>query len=369
MHLALGKPPGVAASIGRVNSGPRLWLREGRPTARRLARYALAALLGIGVRTAAASDCEPHPLSSCVSSNQQWLAAGPSHFAAIPSGDVLKGGALSLALAGVYQYQPLTLVAASPDPEGRALPLVEHVVDTQALFAAGLGYDFEFSSVMRLVVHQEGTGIGAARSRSGSSLATTAIRDPSFGVAYSLARAHSGSAHYALKLRTDLSLPLGDSESFASESGSVVAPAATFQLQAGRLSLVGDLGLRLRPAVTLADVRYTSQFTASTGLCVEAMRRTLFVAAEATAAPGLASAPTSPNGTRAHWVPAEWALTLSLHWSEQYVALLSGGAGLPLSSRSVDTPNGGTHSEYFAGLGAPEARVVLMLRVTSADTE
>jgi len=277
---------------------------------------------------------------------------------------VLSAGALSLGVAGVYQYQPLTLEAPSPDPEGRSVPLVEHVMDTQTLFAAGLGYDFEFTSVMRLVVYQEGTGIGAARSRSGSSLARSAIRDPSFGIAYSLARDHSPARHYGLKLRADLSLPLGDAESFASEPGYVVAPAATFQFRAGRFSAVADLGLRLRPAVTLADVRYGSQFSASSGLSIEAITRRLFVAAEATAAPGLASAPSSPNGTRGHWVPAEWALTLSLHWAEVYSALLSGGTGLPLSSRSTD---GGGHSEYFTGLGAPGARVVLMLRVTSPD--
>jgi hypothetical protein len=304
-----------------------------------------------------------------VPSNQQWLAAGPSHFAAIPSADVQGAGALSLALAGVYQYRPLTLEAPSPDPEGRSVPLVEHVVDTQTLFAAGLGYDLEFTSVMRLVVHQEGTGIGAARSRSDSNLAPTALRDPSFGFAYSLVGDRTHTSRYGLKLRLDFSLPLGDSQSFASEPGSVAAPATTFQFRAGRFSAVADLGLRLRPAVTLADVRYGSQFSASTGLCIEAIQRTLFVAAEAMAAPGLASAPTSPSGTRAHWIPAEWALTLSLHWSEVYSALLSGGAGLPLSSRSVDTANGGTHSEYFAGLGAPEARAVLMLRVTSPDAE
>lgn len=361
---------GVAANIGAVNSGPRPCPRAWRPQARGPHRFGVLALAWIGasggVRAAAASNCEPHPLSSCVPSNQQWLAAGPSHFAAIPSPDVLNAGALSLGLAGVYQYQPLTLEAPSPDPEGRSVPLVEHVVDTQALFAAGLGYDFEFTSVMRLVAYQEGTGIGAARSRSGSSLASTAIRDPSFGIAYSLARDHSPRERYGLKLRADLSLPLGDAESFAGEPGTVVAPAATFQFRAGRFSLVGDLGLRLRPAVTLADVRYGNQLTASSGLCIEAITRTFYVAAEATGAPGLASSPASPNGTRAHWVPAEWAVTLSLHWSKLYSALLSGGAGLPLSSRSVETGN--THSEYFTGLGAPGARVVLMLRVTSPDT-
>lgn len=44
-----------------------------------------------------------------------------------------------------------------------------------------------------------------------------------------------------MKLRSDLSLPLGDAESFASEPSSVLAPALTFQWTAGRFD-IADAG-------------------------------------------------------------------------------------------------------------------------------
>ena len=325
----------------------------------------MASAFCLVARSAGASHCEPHAYSSCIPSNQQWLAAAPSSFAAIPSAHVLEAARLSLALAGVYQYQPLTLLAASPDPEGRSVPVVEHVVDTQALLAAGLGYGFEFTSALRLVAYQEGSGIGAARSRSESSLAPNAIRDPLFGLGYALIAREPAARSYALKLRSDFSLPLGDAQSFASEPGSVVAPALTFQWEAGRVSLVGDLGLRLRPSATLADVEYGSQLSVATGVSVEAIRRRLFVAAEATALPGLTGAPVAADGAKTQWIPAEWAVTLALYWSEVYSLLVSAGGGLPFSSRSGGTENSAVDTDHFVGLGAPQVRSLILLRVTS----
>ncbi len=323
--------------------------------------------LSLAPSPAAASHCEPHPLSSCVPSNQQWLAAGPSRFATIPRAEVLDTGRLSLALAGIYQQDPLVLEAPSPDSEGRSVPLVEHIIDTQALFAAGLGSGFEFTSVLRLVTHQEGSGIGAVRSRShsGPSLASSAIRDPLFGIGYTLLASLPPGRPYALKLRSDFSLPLGDPESFASEPGAVLAPALTFQWQAGRFNASADLGLRLRPSVTLADVRYGDQLSAAVGTSVEVVRETLFVAAEATALPGLESPPATPDGAHARWIPAEWALSVSLYWSKIYSLLVSAGGGLPLSSRTFGGDPSAHDTGHFVGLGAPQLRSLLVLRVTS----
>lgn len=336
--------------------------------ARRLGVLVLLAGAGVGLATrAAASHCEPHPHSSCVPSNQQWLVSAPSHFAVIPEAAVLAGGSLSLALAGVYQHQPLKLEALSPDGAGREIPLVEHVVDTQALFAAGLGSGFEFTSALRLVTYQEGSGIGAARSRASSepSLAQNAVRDPLFGIGYTLIAADPPHRRHALRLRSDFSLPLGDAQSFASEPGGVVAPAMTFQWRAGRFSVAGDAGLRLRRSATLADVRYGSQLSVAAGLAVEVLRDALFLAVEATALPGIGSPASPPDGAETRWIPAEWAFTVSLFTGQVYSLLASAGGGLPLSSRSGGTENSGFDADSFVGLGAPRVRSLLVLRVTS----
>lgn len=280
---------------------------------------------------------------------------------------MLDAGSLSLALAGVYQHEPLVLQAPSPDPEGRSVPLVEHVVDTQALFATGLGAGFEFTSALRLVTYQEGSGIDAARSRSESSLAPSAIRDPIFGFAYALFASSPLARRYALKLRSDFSLPLGDPESFASEPGAVLAPALTFQWEAGRFNVTADLGLRLRPSVTLADVRYGDQVSAAAGVSVEIVRETLSVAAEASALPSLEPSASTPDAAEVRSIPAEWALSLSLHWSKTYSLLVGAGGGLPLSSRTHGTEAGRDDADHFVGVGAPQLRSLLVLRVTSPN--
>lgn len=326
-----------------------------------------ASLNCFAARSAVASHCEPHPLSSCVPSNQQWLAAAPSKFVALPSAEVLAAGRLSLALAGVYQHEPLVLQAPSPDPEGRSVPLVQHVVDSQALFAAGLGFGLELTSALRLVTYQQGSGIGAVRSRSTTSLAPSAIRDPLVGIAYELVGAEAPTRRYALKLRSDFSLPLGDPESFASEPGAVVAPGLTFQWEAGRVNATADLGLRVRPSVTLADVRYGDQLSAGAGVSVEVVRDTLLVAVEASALPGLEASPSTPDGAEVRWIPAEWASSLTWHVSATYSLSLSAGGGLPLSSRAPGAGSNLHDSGYFVGLGAPAVRSLLILRVTSPN--
>src|SRR5690606_37171229 len=66
-------------------------------------------------------------------------------------------------------------------------------------------------------------------------------------------------------------------------------------------------------------------------------------------------------------IPAEWALTVSAWLSKTCMLQLSGGTALPLSSERVDFGQGNSKLEHFAGLGAPEARVVTLLRVVTPD--
>jgi hypothetical protein len=314
---------------------------------------------------ARAFGCEDDPLSTCIDSNQRWPAPGETHFAFVPGALALAPGSFALSLVGGYQYKPLLLRASSPDPEGREIPLVEHVVDSDLTVEAGLGRGLDMAATLRFVPYQSGTGIEAARSRVDSGLAHNAVRDPLVGVGYEVLRSTDPIVAHALKLRGDLSLPWGDATSFAGERGPVFAPSLSFQLGYARLSLAAQLGARLRQAVTLADLHYTNQLVTALGFAVEALSDTLFVAAEATAAPGLGEQPDSTGGEPTHWIPAEWALTATARFT-RYQLLLSGGSALPLSSKVIDFGNGNTRTEHFAGLGSPELRFLLGLRVSDA---
>lgn len=318
-------------------------------------------------QTAHAFNCEDHPASSCVDSNQQWLAQGPSLFASIDSASEIAPSTFSFAVAGVYQYQPLVLVAPSPDIAGREVPLVDHAIDNQMLMSAGLGRGFDFRAALRWVPYQTGSGIGAARSRVAQDLPRTAVRDPLVGIGFAFADFRSQTATLNLKLRGDASLPLGDADRFAGEQEPVIAPSINADFSAGRFTLAGEAGLRLRSPATLADVRYGVQFTSALGVAVEALKGVLFASAEASAAPGLSKSPETAAGARSHWVPAEWDVSLTTRWSRCYALLLSGGGALPLSSQRLDTGYQATQLDHFAGLGAPKLRIVLLLRIATSD--
>ncbi len=339
------------------------------------ARWSLALFVfwvsfsSLGPLPSHAFNCREHPHSSCIDSNQQWLARGTGPFVALPTAEVRGAGSAVFTMAGVYQHRPLVLNAASPDGDGRDVPLVEHVVDAQALIEAGLGRDLDLGLALRLVPYQQGTGIDAARSRLAARLETTAVRDPLIGIGYQLfGQPHTGLVP-RLKWRTELSLPLGDAMSFAGERGPVLAPGLVADAALGRFTVAAEVGARLRRSVTLGNLRFGNQLTTGLGLSLEAVRNTLFVALEAGAAPGLTGqpTPTSDRGRRPRLIPAEWALTVSAWLSKTCMLQLSGGTALPLSSERVDFGQGNSKLEHFAGLGAPEARVVTLLRVVTPD--
>ena len=334
---------------------------------RALACFAFwASLTGLCSAPSYALDCREHPHSSCIDSNQQWLARGTGAFVALPAAETRSPDSAVFAVAAVYQYRPLTLNAASPDGAGRDVPLVEHTVDGQALIEAGLGHGLDLGLALRLVPYQQGTGIGAARSRRPSRLERAAVRDPLVGLGYQLYAAPTSGPTRRLKLRSDFSLPLGDATSFAGERGPVFAPAVIADLIEGPLTLGAELGVRLRRSVTLGNIRYGNQLVTSLGVSLETVRGVLFVALEASAAPSLIKQPALASAGRPRPIPAEWALTVSTWLSASSMLQLSGGTALPLSSQRVDFGGGDTQLEHFAGLGSPEARFVLALRVVNA---
>ncbi len=311
-----------------------------------------------------ALDCGKAANSSCIDSNQQWLDYDPGPFMALPSAESLKRGQLSFAVAGVYQYRPLVLNAPSPDSKGRDIPVVRHVVDWQMLVGAGLGAGVELGVQLRMVPYQTGTGIDAARTRSHTGLQTRAVRDPLISVGYEAAAGHRGALAYGFKLRTDLSLPLGDAMAFAGSPNAVFAPSWVAGLSYGALSTGVQIGTRLRQPVSLGNVRTTSQLVTGVGVGLRIVRDILWVSTEATAMPGLTRQPPAPSGQSASFIPAEWALTATVAWADAYSFAVSAGTAIPLSSSRVDFGDE-THVEHFAGLGSPALRTVAVLRVTA----
>ena len=305
--------------------------------------------------------------SACIQSNQQWLVHRPGPFVTIDGGIPRGGGAVSATLGVSYQHEPLTLEAPSPDPEGRSLPLVEHVVDATTLLNFGLSDRLDLGVAFTMVPYEKGLGIDAARSRQPGHLERNALRDPRLDVGYVLWADHGTGVEYLARARGDLSLPLGDAGSFARERGPVLAPGATFLGRWRAFAAGFDTSLRLRQAVTLADVRHGSQWVTHCGVAFDILRQQrLTVSGETSWFWNLASPTQSARRTDLRHLPAEWLFGLASQLTATNTLGLYGGGGLPVSAKKVDVGGGQSERQSFVGLGAPDFRLLLVFVQASA---
>lgn len=312
-------------------------------------------------QTASASDECLAGHSACIESNQQWLVYRQGSFATIDGGKAGGAGTVSATFGASYLHEPLTLQAPSPDPAGRSLPLVEHVVDAVTLVNFGLSHRLDVGVAFSMVPYQTGLGIDAARSRQTGRLERTALRDPRLGAGYVVGEHEGAGFEYLARARGDLSLPLGDAESFARDRGPVLAPGVAVVGRSGWLAAGFDTSLRLRQPVTLADVRQGSQWVTHLGIALSLVREERLTASVETSwFYGLASQTQAGKTANLRHLPAEWLFGLASRLSNTSRLGLYGGGGLPVSAKDVDLGAGRTERESFIALGAPDFRLLLL---------
>src|SRR5690606_8478341 len=184
----------------------------------------LLCLWGAPATAAAQTDCSG-PLSPCENAQGFDLALAPGRFATLEDARTqLDPGKLSVGLAGSYARRPLSLSAASPDPEGRSVPLVRDVWQMDLLVAVGLPHRLQLALGLPLRVAQDGAGIEAVTSRQGGQLRPMAVVDPRVALGWQLFdRVLDGAV--SGRARLELALPLGDELVFAGAPGPTWAPA------------------------------------------------------------------------------------------------------------------------------------------------
>lgn len=342
------------------------------PDARRASAAAFAALITLASRSAAATECRPRSgLSSCIDADELWFRAGPSRFFGIPSATRLGASRQSFGFGLSYLSRPVVLHASSPDPEGRDIFVVNDALNATWLFAYGVTERLELDVALPFTLHQSGAGVEGVTSQSAPPLARTAVRDPRVGAGFSVFhRAFSARASADAKLLFDLSLPLGDSGSFAGRSSFVESPALVAELRAGRFSAAGELGLRLRPARPIAGQRIGSELVSALGVEVDILpQRWLSVGVEGWLFPSLLSQDRRlRNGTLvqdATLVSGEWLASVRSSPLPELALQLGGGTGIPLSSDRESLPSGTSRSESFSAVPTPQFRLALSVRYTS----
>lgn len=321
-------------------------------------------LLGLLTRAATAAPCAASdPYSPCFEADALWLPLGPATFATLTSARSFGQGHFGVELGVSAVDDPVTLVAPSPHPEGRDVPVVDFTSGATLGVGFGLLPRLDANVALPFVVYQSGTGVEGVTSQSGPPLRAQAIRDPRLSITYALLEPPDD-AGFAAGARLELTLPLGDSGALAGFASPTVAPGVAASFGAGRVTLAADASLRLREAVQLGNVQRGSELVAGLGFSVRLLARPLLApAVELSLRPNLAgAAPRDP--ARAFDLPAEWLASLRLKprgRDDRFTIIAGAGAGVPLSSAR----HPGQERAWFAGVTAPSFRALALVRYES----
>jgi hypothetical protein len=329
---------------------------------RRCFVFVLGAVLGSAV---ARADCQPPSgLSPCLDANSLWLATGRTRWFGLGAEPALAPGRVAVGAAVQLLESPLSFVVPSPDIGGREVLAIDEVVAEDTLLAVGLGHHFELGVALGMILYQRGAGGAGLDSQRGAPLPRAAVRDPRLSLAYFQQLGSS----LAVKPRLELSVPLGDSDAYASSGAFGVAPALPLSWSAGPVAVGAELALRLRPAIELGSLRWGSQAGLGLGVAVDVLpERWLALAAEGFWLRSLIdddSARAQALGVSSNVAVAEWLASARSHpergapWS---VALGIGG-GLPLSTQIARG-----ETEHFTAPGSPRLRLLAEIRYAPED--
>lgn len=321
---------------------------------------ALALALG---GAAARVHAEPDPCSlratesPCFDADPVWLTSGPARFLTLPAPRSLDAHALSL-LGGVsLAVKPVTLVAPSPHPDGRIVPVLDFTSTLTLSARYGLGRGVDVSAALPLVPYQSGTGAEGVTSQRGGSVRSMTLRDPRLGLS-TLVLGRAPGSPLAVATRIELAVPLGEAGALAGAPGPTVAPGVGAELERGRFAVGLDLGLRLRQAVSFATVREGSEAVVSAGAAVSVLEKPMLAfTLEAFLRAPLVSPPIGAAGDRN--LPAEWLASARYRpaSSTRLGFELGAGSGLPLSRARPDRD-----SSAVLGVTAPRFRLLFALR-------
>ena len=320
-----------------------------------LALTALGATLGV-CELAAASECSNGSrLSSCINADTLWPHAGAATFQSVGATETTSPSQFSFGIVTSYLRKPIVLKASSPDPSGASVPAVNHLVDSSFLWAFGVTDRLELNLAMPAALYQTGTGLSGYTSSHATPIATTAVRDLRYGLAYAVlprARAYP-SQGLAAVARFEMSAPVGDRQSFAGDRGGVWVPTLSADYRLGRAYFGAEAGARLRSTSTLAGTRVGSQLVAAIGVGYDILPdQKLSAALEAFALPSLVgqqqlhrdatTAALVAEDSSRKLVPAEWMATVRTApiAGGDFSIAASGGTAIPLTDpSSMTTPS------------------------------
>lgn len=312
----------------------------------------------------ARADCTPETrVSPCIDADPLWVPASPTPFVVVPSARALAQGAWSAGASVTYLARPITIVAASPDPKGREIRVLDDVFDGSVHGAYAPTPHLELLLAVPFTIARTGTGVGGITTQAPTSAGGAALGDVRVGAGHDLFAARSDDLVVHGMSRLQLALPTGGD--LAGSRGPTLAPSFVFDGSIGAFDIATEHGLRLRAASDLGGTRLGSQWLSSLGIAFRPLAGgRLAFALEAFFLPSLVpQRHTLPDGTRAFGtlVPAEWMFSLRARPATELTLKLGAGTSIPLSEETKRRPDGTETSDTFAGMTSPRFRAVLVV--------
>jgi hypothetical protein len=336
-------------------------------------RWIAPVFLGLALSPKAfADECGPDPRGmACLDADNLWLRPSPREFVTVGTGMPATGTGGLMAQVG-YVQRPIVVRAPSPDPAGRELRVVDHVV---GMTLAGVYAPFPHLSIglaAPFVLAQEGTGLVGITSQRGDSLAAPVVRDPRLHAAYEILERPTGRAGVGLLTGVDLVVPLGRASALAGERGFALGPWAAFTGGGAIWNAGLELGARLRRRAELAQTPLGHQASIATGLAIHTEDLAFGGGIEGRALPALqASERTSDAGDSvrewpvvAEWLVHVWAPLGRLQGTSVHLGL---GGGLPLGSRELTASDGTSTTERLGAPTTPSFRALFAVQVYLPD--
>jgi hypothetical protein len=263
--------------------------------------------------------------------------AEPSPFLGLGVTRGLPARQLALKSTWLYADPAAELLAASPAPDGKRIPVVEHSLRTELRFALGLGRRFDLLGALGAAVAQSGAGRDVLASQRPEALPRAGLTDPRLGLRFALPLPTPA---LALLVRAESTLPLGDERAYTTSGGWSPTLAVSGSLDHGRALYAFDTGVQLRRGVRFADTRLGSEAFLRLGAAVSVWGEdTLTLGLENHLGYHLASQPEpGDDQPQVTSLASNTVLgTVSFHVPETTLFFgVSGGLGLPLSQRSAD---------------------------------
>jgi hypothetical protein len=288
--------------------------------------------------------------------------AEPTAFQSFAEGRVLGFAEKAFALNYQFTHRPLEIVAPSPDPAGRIVPILQasHRVELRA--AAGLGRGIDATAALPIAISQSGAGSEAVSSQRPQAVEHAGVSDLRLSLRTALPRLVRD---LDSSLRLEITLPTGSSRAYLGDRYLSDTLAANIGYSLGDFRFVGDFGFRNRKPQRFADVIVGTQLLVGVGVAYRAVREELLtIAVEMRAEPFLLPSPTPDKNTYPYpasnvslAMPAEWLVNISTRPGKHPLWFSTGaGTAVALSRRSAEDSH---VDRSFVAPTSPRIRVAL----------